>query len=508
MAKPLHFYGEISRVDEEARMVWGYASTTALAEDGQTITIGALEDALDEYMRFANIREMHQQVAVGVAREASVDEKGMYLGAHVVDDAAWMKVKTGVYKGFSIKGPVTKRDPVQRSSVTGLKIYEISLVDRPSDPDAVFDVWRSADADPTADEPAAEAAEEEDMSRAARQAQPAQAAAPETQMEVERAPAAADTAAPAEAGEGEDPGTEASPDDEAQRAAEGSEAPAPDADPVAEAVAGATAAMGALDEAVLRATGGVVVDVSDLPGAELRRSLGLVNRLGYVLNELAYVIYEADYEKEVEGDDSPVPMQLREAMRGLAVAYKTMSAEEVDELLANTKVEAAVERGVVALALGADLLERSADVEISADTAGQLQTLFDAFVARGWAPVLPQPEEPDELQREIAGLKTDRDTLIRTVDDMTGRMTEMAEAISRMSEAVLPPKTGGSLARAVDKTEDAQGAAAAPAGPGLSEDEVRRTLDAMPENERALLLTRAALARPIAISPRSVAPAA
>src|SRR5690349_10411952 len=130
----MQFYGQIVRVDEEQRMVWGYAGTEARASDGMIITRDALAGALDDYMKFANIREMHQKSAVGIARDAGVDDTGLYIGAHVVDDVAWNKVKAGVYKGFSIGGNATERDTIDRSIVRGLTINEISLVDRPADP--------------------------------------------------------------------------------------------------------------------------------------------------------------------------------------------------------------------------------------------------------------------------------------------------------------------------------------------------------------------------------------
>jgi Caudovirus prohead serine protease len=95
-------------------------------------------------MKFANIREMHQLSAVGVAKEAAVDDKGLYVGAKVVDDQAWQKVVEGVYKGYSIGGRVTQRDPVDAKTITGLVLNEISLVDRPANPEAVFDYWRAA----------------------------------------------------------------------------------------------------------------------------------------------------------------------------------------------------------------------------------------------------------------------------------------------------------------------------------------------------------------------------
>jgi hypothetical protein len=88
---------------------------------------------------------MHQPSAVGVAREAAVDGKGLYLKAEIVDDDAWRKVREGVYKGFSIGGAVTGRDPDDPKIVTGVDLAEISLVDRPANPEAVFSLWKSAD---------------------------------------------------------------------------------------------------------------------------------------------------------------------------------------------------------------------------------------------------------------------------------------------------------------------------------------------------------------------------
>ena len=139
----MRFYAPLAKVDAAQQMVWGYASTAAEDDQGETITRDALAAALDDYMRFANIREMHQLSAVGVAEEAAVDDKGLYVGARIIDPRAWEKVTGGVYKGYSIGGRVTKRDPADRSIITGLKLTEISLVDRPANPEAVFDCWKA-----------------------------------------------------------------------------------------------------------------------------------------------------------------------------------------------------------------------------------------------------------------------------------------------------------------------------------------------------------------------------
>ncbi|HEX3885268.1 MAG TPA: DUF6582 domain-containing protein [Stellaceae bacterium] len=151
----MRFYAPLAKVDAAQQMVWGYASTEAEDDQGETITRDALGAALADYMKFANIREMHQLSAVGVAEEAAVDDHGLYVGARIVDPRAWQKVTSGVYKGYSIGGRVTERDPADRSVITGLTLTEISLVDRPANPEAVFDCWKAEGGQHMADAAAA-----------------------------------------------------------------------------------------------------------------------------------------------------------------------------------------------------------------------------------------------------------------------------------------------------------------------------------------------------------------
>jgi phage head maturation protease len=142
----LNLYCPIAKLDTDQRLVFGYASTEACDSQGEIVRTEALEAALPAYMRFANIREMHQPSAVGVAKEATIDGNGLWLKAKIVDDEAWRKVREGVYKGFSIGGSVTTRDGADPQVVTGVELTEISLVDRPANPDAVFALWKSEDA--------------------------------------------------------------------------------------------------------------------------------------------------------------------------------------------------------------------------------------------------------------------------------------------------------------------------------------------------------------------------
>lgn len=132
-------YVPLNKVDAEKREVSGYATTEAMDSQGEVVKLDAVERALGDYMKWANIREMHSSSAVGVTKNAILDEKGLYITAKIVDDQAWAKVTEGVYKGFSIGG----RKLLQKGKeILDLMLTEISLVDRPANPEAVIDVWK------------------------------------------------------------------------------------------------------------------------------------------------------------------------------------------------------------------------------------------------------------------------------------------------------------------------------------------------------------------------------
>ena len=121
--------------DPSQRMVYGYASTEAVDSQGEIVDKVAMQKALPNYMQFGNIREMHQLSAVGKAKSAIMDDKGLFLKGKIVDDAAWKKVQEGVYMGFSIGGRIVEK---VGNVIKNLVLTEISIVDRPANPEAVF----------------------------------------------------------------------------------------------------------------------------------------------------------------------------------------------------------------------------------------------------------------------------------------------------------------------------------------------------------------------------------
>jgi len=173
-------FAKIESVNEEEQTVYGIASTeTPDAQGGvwegkryvgDIVTIEAIEKALPDYLKWSNIREMHQPSAVGKTLEAEIKDRQLHIGIKVVDQTAWEKVREQVYRGFSIGGDVVKAVLVEIGGkiyrkILELKLYEISLVDRPANGDAAILLWKFSkqEDNPMPDEttPAAEAPAEE-----------------------------------------------------------------------------------------------------------------------------------------------------------------------------------------------------------------------------------------------------------------------------------------------------------------------------------------------------------
>lgn len=135
-------FGSIEKVDEQedgTLIVHGIASTEAVDSQGEVVKADAMRAAIPDYMKFGAVREMHQPMAAGTALKCYVDDAGITrLEAHIVDPVAVKKVQAEVYKGFSIGGKVKKRDEKDKNIITALGLTEISLVDRPANPEATL----------------------------------------------------------------------------------------------------------------------------------------------------------------------------------------------------------------------------------------------------------------------------------------------------------------------------------------------------------------------------------
>jgi hypothetical protein len=143
----VRLFGSFQKSEEQADgtlKVFGIASSEAVDSQGEIVKASAIEAAMPDYLKFGAVREMHSNIAAGTAIEMSVEKDGTTsFAALIVDPIAIKKVQTKVYKGFSIGGKVTGRDPLNKKIITGLNLSEISLVDRPANPDACFSLYKA-----------------------------------------------------------------------------------------------------------------------------------------------------------------------------------------------------------------------------------------------------------------------------------------------------------------------------------------------------------------------------
>jgi outer membrane murein-binding lipoprotein Lpp len=145
----VRFSMPFTKVDEERRIVSGFATLDNLDKQQDIVTNDA---SLDAFKRFkGNIREMHQPKAVGKMVNFKEDKyfdpeskkfySGVYVSAYVSKGAqdTWEKVLDGTLAGFSIGGKMLKwddgYDEKSDSQIRIIKEYdlvELSLVDSPA----------------------------------------------------------------------------------------------------------------------------------------------------------------------------------------------------------------------------------------------------------------------------------------------------------------------------------------------------------------------------------------
>lgn len=129
--------------------VFGKATDDSLDIDQQICDADWLDRAMPHWFKSGgNIREQHSNIAAGVAKEYEVKGDGHYITALVVDPISVKKVETGVLKGFSvgIKNPRVVRDnKAANGRIIDGQIVEVSLVDRPANPNCQLVLAKSAD---------------------------------------------------------------------------------------------------------------------------------------------------------------------------------------------------------------------------------------------------------------------------------------------------------------------------------------------------------------------------
>ena len=152
MVETTSTYAQIVKTDKQpdgTLKVYGKATDSTLDIDKQICDNAWLKEAMPNWFQTGgNIREQHSSIAAGVATDYEEKADGHYITALVVDPISVKKVETGVLKGFSIgiRGPqVMRSEKAPGGIITGGQIVEISLVDRPANPNAKMTIAKAAE---------------------------------------------------------------------------------------------------------------------------------------------------------------------------------------------------------------------------------------------------------------------------------------------------------------------------------------------------------------------------
>jgi hypothetical protein len=340
-----HGFLPITKVDAVNREVYGVLAEEAVDKSKEIFdytaskplfqkwneTFSAATSHLDQ-PSVGNVREMHGKSAAGkfIRMEYDDSAKKIMAVAKVVDDAAWNKVSSGVYTGFSIGGDYVKRydDP----TLKGVKRYvanpvEGSLVDNPCMYGATFQMIKSTD-----------------------------------QIEIVKFIGSGDPTLYFAKGktkkvDGEDLGPSAflyvgSPDDTSTwhlpvhfsspeksknhiHAAFGrfgqADIPGDHKHTVAQSLISAAHSHG------IDPTGFAAGHIKASYPNALKKGLYDVGILASMLESLSYLTHGLRSEREWEGDDSPIPDDLKAALTNLKQIFVRLAEEEASELVAQHK---------------------------------------------------------------------------------------------------------------------------------------------------------------------------
>ena len=148
--KQAHIFAQITKVDASQRLVFGRACQEVPDPSGEIFDYASSKPFFEKWSKetsdvtagksLGNVRAMHEAIAAGKVTELTFhdDERAIDMCTKVVDDNEWNKVLEGVYTGFSIGGSYEKRWQDGELVRYTANPIEVSLVDKPMIPTALF----------------------------------------------------------------------------------------------------------------------------------------------------------------------------------------------------------------------------------------------------------------------------------------------------------------------------------------------------------------------------------
>jgi hypothetical protein len=405
-------YGKIEKIEEKADgtlLVEGVASTEAVDDQGEVVKADAMRRAIPDYLRedgTGPIREMHERWAAGKTVGIQVDKDNVTrMVAHVVDSEACKKVKEKVYQGFSIGGdvPLGGRNKENPKIIEQLRLVEISLVDRPANPEATFKVLKIADTDAAEK---AKVAKDDDVDDAAGEKPGEQEYGDVSFADEKNKKYPIDT-------------------EEHIRAAWNYINKPKNADKYsASELASVKAKIVAAWKKTIDKDGppSAAKEKAAEPGA-VKKSMYQIQWAAALCDELMSLAQSTQWEADYEGDGSGIPARLKQLCSQFAEIFKDLVAEETDELVAMKGTEA------IALLAASGTLKKS-------ERAAVLARALIAGAGRK-APELP---ELVELRKRVE----ESESATKQAGDALQKVTaERNELHAKFSEATLALKAKG-----------------------------------------------------------------
>lgn len=141
------------------RTIEGYGTTEAEDRVGESVSLKAVEAAIEQYKGFPVIYADHNPPPVAEAINLSIDRKGLVVKSKFFNNTqaseeAWELVQQGGYRAYSIGGYIEEVETIEKNGkkitqITKLSIAEISLTGAPANPECLFSVIaKSLDAPP------------------------------------------------------------------------------------------------------------------------------------------------------------------------------------------------------------------------------------------------------------------------------------------------------------------------------------------------------------------------
>lgn len=416
-------FANIQKVDENddgTITVFGTASTETVDAQGEVVTKACMESALPDY--FINgtgpLRAMHQPIAAGFVTKADVDANGnTNIEATVVDANEIQKVKLGVYKGFSIGGKALPGGYDKATkTINKMRLTEISLVDRPANPEALISMWKG-----------------EDMGTPQEQ---------QIDVTVDAAGEAAVNALAEVINKGE-----ISP---ARLVELAQEEIAKVKTPVAVAAVVEVPVVAKVEETPVAAVAAPTPVAEAIP-KEVKKGMYGVSRFADIMSSISGLAADAQWETGYEGDDSTVPEQLRTWLSDGAKIFQTMAVEEVNELIAALQpkqVDPVVEVITLSLADKPGDVQKADDVQKagarnSAADQKRIQDMHDNAIALGACCTTEKHDHAGDITK-LADMET-------TINKLTGENDTLTKRVKELEDLPKPPKA---VLRVIAKTAD------------------------------------------------------